>query len=593
MTRFLPSFALAAAALTLSSVRADVKMIPLFGDHMVLQQETKVPVWGTADAGEKVTVKVGDHTASATTGADGSWRVELAPFPNGAPPTTMTVTGKNTLTFQDVLIGDVWVASGQSNMELSLASAESRETVIPAANDPQLRLFTVTKKLSMQPLADLQGQWAPCTPDVAKTFTAAGYFFGQELRTDLKRPIGIIGTYWGGSTAQAWTSLSGLQKDPPSDRYVTLYQKNLADFPKLNDGYDAKEAVYKDDLKKWTDAGNKPLYDAWIKLVRDAQKNHQPPPAASFPPMPKEPPLPGGDQKAPANLFNGMINPLLTYAIKGVIWYQGEYNADDPMEYYDLFPRLIRDWREKWGQGDFPFLFVQLPSLFVKNDPSFPRSIIPNGWDLIREAQFKTTALPHTGMAVTIDTGGRLHPPDKLDVGHRLALIGRHNVYGENIVCSGPIYQAMKVDGNAITLSFSQVNGGLTIGMSPDPDPNATRSLQPTDKLAGFVIAGADKAWVEADAKIVGSTVVVSSAQVSNPVAVRYGWGGGLFTAESNLYNKDGLPTAPFRTDDWDDVWPAKYKAMMAAKAAAANPGTTATPPTAPVPAPTKPPTTP
>ena len=565
------------AALLGSPAVADVKMIPLFGDHMVLQQEAKVPIWGMADPGEKVTVAVGDHTASATAGADGTWRVELAPFANGTAPTTMTVTGKNTLTFQDVLIGDVWVCSGQSNMELTLASDATRLTAIPAANDPQLRLFLVARKLCLQPLTDLGGKWELCTPDSAKVFSAAGYFFGKELRADLKRPIGLIGTYWGGSTIQSWTSLSGLQKDPPFQRYLDSYKTNATNFDKLNDHYTEREAAYTDALKKWTDAGYKPAYDAWVNAVRAAQKVHQPPPPQpqTFPPRPVEPPLPGGTQIAPANNFNGMIMPLLTYAIKGVIWYQGEYNAGDPLEYYDLLPRMITDWRAKWGQGDFPFLIVQLPSLFVKDDPSFPRTVACDGWDTLRDAQEKTLAVPNTGMIVTLDIGGRLHPTDKLDVGKRLALVARRDVYGEKIVASGPSYQSMQKDGNKITINFTQVNGGLTIGQSPFPDPIGSYAFQPKDKLAGFAIAGADKKWVEADAHIDGATVVVSSAQVADPMAVRYGWGSGLFDAECNLYNKDGLPAAPFRTDDWDDINPTKGKLAP-----------TMAPPAAPAPAP-------
>lgn len=571
------SLALGLTALPGTSSRADVTMIPLFGDHMVLQQEAKVPVWGKADAGEKITVSVGDHKASATAGADGTWRVELAPFPHGAAATTMTVAGKNTLTFQDVLVGDVWVCSGQSNMEFNLGSEATRATAVPAANDPQLRLFLVARKLSLQPLTDLQGKWELCTPDSARVFSGVAYFFGKELRAHLNRPIGLIGTYWGGSTIQSWTSLSGLQKDPPFTRYLDIYKTNVTDFDKLNDHYAERETAFIADLKKWTDAGYKPAYDAWISAVRTAQKDHQPPPPQpqTFPPRPMEIPIPGGSQTAPVNLFNGMIMPLLTYAIKGVIWYQGEYNTGDPMEYYDLLPRMITDWRAKWGQGDFPFLIVQLPSLYVKDAPEFPRTINCDGWDVLREAQEKTLALPNTGMVVTLDIGGRLHPTDKLDVGERLTLVARHDIYGEKIVDSGPIYQSMKKDGNKITINFTQVNGGLTIAQSPFPDPNGSQAFQPKDKLAGFTIAGADKKWIEADAQITGATVVVSSPLVTDPLAVRYGWGSGRFDAECNLYNKDGLPAEPFRTDDWDDIHPANAKlppSMSPPPAAAAPP---------------------
>ncbi len=532
-------------------LQADVKLPAIFGDHMVLQQEAKVPVWGTADADEKVTVTVGDHAATTTAGTDGKWRVDLDPFPKDVAATVMTVTGKNTLTFQDVLIGEVWICSGQSNMEFTMQSASNAKEEIPRANDPQLRLFKVTPKLSINPLSDLGGSWQLCSPETVKNFSAVAYFFGRELRTDLQRPVGLIGTYWGGSTAQAWTSLSGLQHEPPFTRYVDLYKRNADDFAKLSDHYDDKLAAYKNALQKWTEAGNKPLHDAWVAELRKAQAAHQPNPLPNFPPMPVAPPVPGGDQKTPANLFNGMIEPLIPYRIKGVIWYQGEYNTDDPLEYADLFPRLINDWRGKWGQGDFPFLFVQLPALWLK---SWPPAIKGDNWSIVREAQMKTLALPNTGMAVALDVGGALHPPGKLYVGQRLALIARHQAYGESdLVASGPLYGSMKIEGNRIRLAFTQVNGGLAIGASPMPD---TAEMQPKDKLEGFLISGSDKIWQEANADIDGNTVIISSPQVANPTAVRYGWGNGTYDAACNLYNKDGLPASPFRTETWDDVLP-------------------------------------
>jgi len=559
-----------------SPLQGDVKLPSIFGDHMVLQQEAQVPVWGTAQAGERVTVTVGDHTASTTAGVDGKWRVDLAPFPNGMAPTTMTVIGKNTVSFQDVLVGDVWVCSGQSNMELPMVCASNQKDEIPKANDAQLRLFKVAPKLSLKPVSDLGGSWERCTPDTIRYFSAAGYFFGKELRADLKRPIGLIGTYWGGSTAQAWTSLSGLQKDPPFTRYLDMYKSNFDNFAQFSDHYDEREAAWKIAYQKWKDGGNQDLANAWVKAVAKAREEHQPEPPVDFATTPQEPPLPGGDQKAPANLYNGMISPLVPYAIKGVAWYQGEYNSDDPMEYYDLLPRLIADWREKWGQGDFPFLIVQLPALFVIGDQDFPRKITSDSWDIIREAQMQTLKLPNTDMIVTLDIGGELHPSDKVDVGHRLALAARHHVYGENIVSSGPMFQSVKKEQNQMIISFTQVDGGLAIGTSPFPDPKGSHVLQPPEKLAGFTIAGTDKNWVEADARIKGDTVVVSSPQVKDPASVRYGWGTGIYDAECNLYNKAGLPAAPFRTDDWIDVIPAnaKFAPARSPKTASAEPTT-------------------
>ena len=539
-----------------ASARADVKLPAIFGDHMVLQQEKSVPVWGTADAGEKVTVTVGTHAASAVAAPDGAWRVNLDPFPDGSAPAELTVQGKNTLKFQDVLIGEVWLCSGQSNMELPLGAAHNAKTEIPQARDPSLRLFVVKHKLSLQPLTVLEGSWELCTPATAREFSAAAYFFGRDLRAHLHRPIGLIASCWGGTTAQAWTSLSGLQKPPAVQRYLDLYQKNLAAFPHLSDGYEARQAAYVEAAKQWQTPENVAAERAWLDATHKAQAAHQPGPPRNYPPRPTPPPVPGGDERSPANLFNGMIAPLIPYAIKGVIWYQGEYNTDDPMEYYVLFPRLIEDWRAKWGAGDFPFLFVQLPPIITSKDDE--RALKFDSWDIVREAQAKALSLPNTGMAVAMDVGGRLHPAGKLYVGERLALIARKTVYGDRALAdSGPVYAAMKVEPAGIRLSFRQPDGGLVIGSSPMPN---TAEVQPKESLAGFEIAGADKVWSEAQAKIDGDTVIVSSPQVAAPVAVRYGGGNGRFDAECNLYNKAGLPAPPFRTDDWQDIVPANAR---------------------------------
>jgi len=561
---------------TVFPLQADVKLPSIFGDHMVLQQEAKVPVWGTADAGEKVTVTVGDHTAAATAGADGKWRVDLNPFPNGAPAATMIVTGKNTLTFQDVLIGDVWLASGQSNMEYSTAGTLNWKTEATKAKDPQLRLFRVVKKTSLQPLTDVSspfnwkpwtgarfresdgdhpGTWLVCEPHAVGDFSAIAYFFGKELRSHLNRPIGLIGDYWSGTLAEAWTSLSGLQKDPPFTTYVDAYQQNLANFSKLDPDYEKAKAAYDADLKDYEIKVDQTYaqFQAAQKTYKDAQQaGTQPLPPAppdrpTLPPRPKEPTLPDGGSFGPANLFNGMIAPVIPYAIKGVIWYQGESNTrNKSLEYRILFPRLIADWREKWGEGDFPFLFVQISHFPYASDGTSA---------LIREAQVKALSVPNTAMAVTVDIpcDDPGHPHDKEDPAKRLALAARHVAYGEKLVYSGPIYQSMKVEGNAIRISFTDVDGGLIIGQTPyQPQTWGKQPITPypTDKLVGFTIAGDDKKFVPADAKIDGDTVVVSSPDVPNPAAVRFAWGD---MVEDNLYNKENLPASPFRTDEWND----------------------------------------
>jgi sialate O-acetylesterase len=478
------------------SLQADVKMPAIFGDHMVLQQEAKIPVWGTAAPGEKVTVTAGDHTGSATAGADGKWRVDLEPFAPNTPPLTVMVAGKNTLKLDDVLIGEVWVASGQSNMEWSLGAAHDGAEEVPKANDPQLRLFYVGHTPSINPQTNLQGQWKLCTPDAAAPFSALAYFFGRELRTHFNRPVGIIDSCVGGTPARSWISLSGLEKEPPFTQDVDL-----------------------------------------AKSVKPGDPVEQ-------------------DRHTPTVLYNGMIAPLMPYAIKGVIWYQGEDNAITTqlaVEYRTLFPRLITDWREKWGQGDFPFITMQLSS-FTRDDIGGPGGV---NWPILREAQAKTLSLAHTGIVATYDIGAGtdIHPKDKLDVGKRLALVARHVAYGEDLVYSGPVFGGMKVGGKVspglpASIVFSNTGGGLIIGSAPWTAPG----LQPipTTSLLGFTIAGPDHKFYPADAKITSADVVaVSSPQVSAPIAIRYYWDN---LTQGNLYNKEGLPAFPFRTDDWDDI---------------------------------------
>jgi sialate O-acetylesterase len=533
-------------------VRADVKLPALFGDHMVLQQDAQLPVWGTADPAESVTVEVGDEKTNATAGADGKWMVKLPPLPAGTTPLTLTVTGKNTLKFEDVLPGDVWLCGGQSNMEFSLGGAHNAKDVIPESADPQLRIFLVKPTVALQPATDVEGKWEVAGPATVGKFSGVGYFFGRELRTKLQRPIGLIGSYYGGTPAQAWVSESGLKQEPRLKGYVDAYEKTLAAYPQAMKDYPAQMDAFNADLAKWNQTYGDAFQAAekqWHQDVAAARAANQVPPEEPRPPTPapRPPVAPDGGKGAPVGLFDGMIAPLIPYALKGVVWYQGESNSGNADEYSVLFPRLIADWREKWGQGDFPFIYVQLAKFnlsWLHND---------SNWARLREAQLKTLSVPHTGMAVAFDVGDphNIHPIDKLDVGQRLALVARHVAYGEDLVYSGPLYDSMKVAGGEITLSFTQVGGGLIIGKAPwlalgmHPIPDTT--------LVGFKIAGDDKTWYPADAKIDGNTVVVSSAQVPNPVAVRYAWGN---APDANLYNRDGLPASPFRTDDWPETVP-------------------------------------
>jgi len=524
---------------------ADVTLPLIFGDHMVLQRDASVPVWGWADPGEKVTVAAGSSTASTTAAQDGKWTVKLEKLPVSKTPIEVTVEGKNKIVLKDVLIGDVWICSGQSNMEFPLSGALKASAEIPKANDPQLRLFRVRHKVALQPETNVEGSWEICTPDTVKSFSAVGYFFGRELRSALNCPMGLIQSAWGGTPAQAWTSLSGLQKEPTLNGYVEKQQQNAATYPKLVQDYPALLAAFKEASAKW-EANEGVQYQASMKeweaasaKAKAAGQSEPPKPVVpAKPPIPKDP---SGGPGGPSNLFNGMIAPLIPYAIKGAIWYQGEANAGNGPEYRTLFGRMITDWREHWGEGDFPFLFVQLAS--------FDSGSIP--WSFLREAQLKTLALPKTGMASAVDLGDfhslkNIHPRDKSDVGLRLALAAKHVAYGQTLVYSGPLYDSSKVEGGAIRVHFTQTGGGLQISSPPWIDETPAQPWT-TDKLIGFEIAGEDGNYVPADAKIDGNSVIVSNPQVSLPVFVRYAWSNLVW---ANLYNKEGLPAAPFRTDN-------------------------------------------
>jgi sialate O-acetylesterase len=463
--------------LAASAPRAEVSLHPLFSDHMVLQQGIPAPVWGTAAAGEEVTVSFAGQKKSARAGADGRWMVKLDPMKPGGPH-EMTI---GTVTLKNVLVGEVWVCSGQSNMEWSVKASKNAPEEIAAAAFPLIRLFTVPKKPADTPQRDVVGSWKECSPESVPGFSAVGYFFGRELHKARNIPIGLIHTSWGGTAAELWTSRRVLEADP--------------EFKPMIEQQEAR-------MKAFAEASEK------AKAEGKAS--------------PKKP-GPG-----PTQLYNGMIAPLLPYAIAGAIWYQGESNAGRAKQYQKLFPAMIKNWRDDWGQGDFPFLFVQLAN-FMKRKPEPAES----NWAALREAQTMTLSLPKTGMAVIIDIGDEkdIHPRNKQDVGKRLALAARHVAHGEDLVYSGPMYDSMKVEGNKARIAFKHVGGGLEAR---------------GDRLAGFSIAGEDKAFVWAEAKIEGNAVVVWSDKVEKPAAVRYGWAD---NPECTLYNKEGLPASPFRTD--------------------------------------------
>ena len=530
-----------------ASVHAEVRMSTLFGDHMVLQQDSKLPIWGWAEPGETVTVTLGKSAEKAITGADGKWRVNLPPNASGSTPLTLTVAGKNTLQFEDVLVGDVWICSGQSNMEFGIFNVNKEEVI-----DPEIRVFCVTKSASLTPLDEtefvppeigldtLTGHWQKTIKAGSwGGFSAVGYLFAKNVHQFTGKPVGMIGSYWGGTPAQAWTSLSGLEKEPALANYLQGLQ-NLK--PEQKAKFPVKWADYAHAMQKWGKEAFEPLgaqmraWDVAAKKAREAGQPEPPKPQLAFP-RPANP----GNVGTTTSLFNGMIHPLIPFAIKGVVWYQGESNANNGAEYGVLFPTMIRDWREKWGQGDFPFLFVQIAGYGVQpSDPSHGK------WALLREGQSKALTLPNTGMATALDVGDEkdIHPKNKIPVGERLALLAKQIAYGQSCVASGPMYDSMKVEGGKIRVTFKSTGSGLVIGVPP-PMPGAQPLPVPAE-LTGFEITGADRKWMPAKAAIIGAEVLVSSAEVSAPVAVRYCWAD---YPPCSLYSKEGLPAYPFRTD--------------------------------------------
>ncbi len=482
---------------------AALEVAPLFTDHMVLQQKAPVPVWGKAAPGDSVTVSVANRTAKTIAGPDGQWKVSLKPLPAGGPYTMTIASSSQTLEFKDVLVGEVWVCSGQSNMEWSVNQVNNADQEVAAANHPRIRLFTVLKRVSEVPIDTCDGMWSVCTPESIPFFSAVGYFFGRTLQENLDVPVGLIDSSWGGSSCQAWTSAKTLETDPEFNAYDVRRRKMLEDFPVT--------AAQEESLAAWREKA--------IELLKKGEGETWPP---AMPAGPRNFALPSG-------LYNGMIHPLAPYGIRGAIWYQGESNAGEPMLYRKLFPSMIADWRALWGQGDFPFYFVQLANFMDRTEQPQPVSY----WALLREAQTMTLSVKNTGMAVAIDIGEAkdIHPRNKQDVGRRLALAALAKTYRQDIPYSGPMFKKMTVRGREAVISFTHTDGGLVA-------KNGT--------LKGFAMAGEDQRLVWANATIRGKNVVLTADGVEKPVAVRYAWGD---NPEATLYNGAGLPAVPFRTD--------------------------------------------
>lgn len=626
----------------------------LFSDNMVLQRNEPMQIWGKAAPGGQVTVELGNQSGIAVVDSDSSWQVTLKPMPAGGPY-TLRIQGGETTEFKNVMLGEVWLCSGQSNMEMPLAGwgrILNYQQEIKQANHPNIRLFTVEHATSPVPLTQVTSTgWHPCSPSTIPNFSAVAYFFGRDLFQDLNVPIGLVQSTWGGTVAEAWTSGRSLKQLPDFAQAVQTMESGPASQQQLNARYqkemenwyqkvdsqdpgfprqgmswavpDFNSTNWKQmDLPtRWEQAGLEGfdgvvwfrkvlnLPGAWagkdltlhlgpvddidntyfngtevghtqgyntprtyqipgnlVKAGRNVLavrvidtggdggiwgepdqmeigvpsgafqslagpwQYHTALSASDLPPVPQSPAGPN----RPTVLYNAMIHPLIPFTIRGVIWYQGESNASRAYQYRTLFPTLIKDWRQNWDEGTFPFLYVQLANYqAVRAQPG------ESDWAELREAQTMALSLPNTGMAVTIDIGEAddIHPKNKQEVGERLSLIARNLVYGEDITYSGPLYKSMTRDGDVIRVSFTHVDGGLVV--------------KGGGALKGFAIAGDDKQFYWANARIDGDQVVVSSEDVLNPVAVRYAWADNPIC---NLYNEAGLPASPFRTDDWPGV---------------------------------------
>jgi sialate O-acetylesterase len=637
-----------------SATAAAVRLPALVGDNMVVQRGVKARVWGWADPGDRVTVSMAGKSATATAGSDGRWEARVGPYDAGGPY-EMTIAGKNTVVLKNVLVGEVWVGSGQSNMEFQLQNSANGADEVARASHPEIHLFTVTKAATLDARDDVEGRWVVCTPENAAGFSAVAYFFGRELNEKLRVPVGLVHSSWGGTPAEAWTSRGALLADDQLKPMVAALDRSIVDLPAATREYQAAQAKWEEanflqdtgdpnDARRaavdladdgwktmrlpqfWESAGLAVDGAVWFRKTVDvpaawagkeltlslgpvddfdvtyvngvkvgaigketpnyymtprtytvpgslvragrnviavrvfdhygnggfggtpaamalAAPGSEPislagdwrydvergvdPVKADYSTAPVAPPG-AGNPNSPTVLYNAMVAPLTPYSIRGVIWYQGEANADRAAQYRTLFPTMIRDWRRAWGEGDFPFLFVQLANFQErKAEPG------ESAWAELREAQTATLAEPATGMAVIIDIGeaGDIHPKNKLDVGHRLALWALAKTYGQKGEYSGPLYDSMTVEGDRARVRFSHADGLKTTDGGP---------------VQGFAVAGADGKFVWATATIDKNDVVVRSDAVAKPVAVRYAWADNPAT---NLTNGAGLPASPFRTD--------------------------------------------
>lgn len=483
-------------------VSAELRVPSLISDGMVLQRNKPVKIWGWARPDARIRVRIGVTDVETVTAPSGRWQATLIEMPAGGPHTLRISGDGGNISVKDVLFGEVWVCSGQSNMQWTVERSKDAEFEIENANYPGLRMFSVERTSAADPVEDCTGTWEATTPETVAEFSAVGYYFARQLHQTLGVPVGMLHSSWGGTPVESWISENTLEPMPDGSFLMERHLYTL-------NAYEEGVAAYNEEMKAWNaakasgDAGPEPLKPNQPAYSRDSWR--------------------------PSGLYNAMIAPLTSYTIRGAIWYQGESNAGRAYQYRTLFPALIRDWRLRWNQNQFPFYFVQLANYEAGDDPTWPE---------LREAQEVALRMQHTGMAVTIDIGdpADIHPTNKQEVGRRLALHAMAGAYGARVYQSGPVYTEMQVEGDAIRVGFL----------------NAWKGLEAKDgTLSSFEIAGEDRKFYPAVARIDGDTVVVRSDAVPKPVAVRYAWQN---SPVASLFNGTGLPAAPFRTDDWPGI---------------------------------------
>jgi sialate O-acetylesterase len=509
--------ALLAAALPLG-LSAAVKLPAVIGDHMVIQRDKPVTIWGWAGKGEQVTVRLGGQEKKVQASADGKWRAVFEPLKAGGSALEMRVSGAQgpEIVVKDIVVGEVWLCSGQSNMEWAMEWLPNPAPEILRAEHPNLRLFLVPKRTADRPRDDVVAKWAPCSPASVRPFSAVAYYYGLELHKKLGVPVGLIESAWGGTLIEPWTPPAGFEAVPDTK---SILEKQVAK-------YDEYRKALEKDL---------PVWEAWLHETQKALKAK-----SEIPDQPANGEFPGNpydSAQAPTTLYNGMIHALTPFGIRGAIWYQGESNRNDGLFYEKKMEALIKGWREVWKLGDFPFYYVQIAPYDYGYDRDMKGSPVVDALrlPLLWEAQTNALRLANTGMAVVTDIANLrdIHPTNKIDVARRLALWARAKIYGEkDLVYSGPLYKSMTVEGDKARIAFDSVGGGLT-----------TNDGQPP---VWFEIAGDDHIFYRAEAEIAGDTVVVRSPRVASPKAVRFGWNE---RAVPNLINKEGLPASPFRTD--------------------------------------------